>query len=208
MNTVSKVRTLAIIIKVLVIILSLTLLGYSFGCQEISYGPGVLAPEPPVQNNLKDIEQIIHEDYLIKMLAEFSIKAKVLSVKKYSSDLSPTDLALGWGPMSDENVIDRITITQSNRWYYWRVTEYPIPRRDIETHSANMHMIPASPEVAEQIKRVKKGNIVTFYGYLVEINGTDGFHWKSSLTREDTGNHSCELVWIEYFQIISPSNSP
>ncbi|MFC1952149.1 hypothetical protein ACFLV8_00740 [Chloroflexota bacterium] len=194
--------------KVFIIILFVTICGCSFGCQEVSYGPGVLAPNPPVQNNIKNAEQIVYEEYLIKPLAEFSIKAKVLSVKRYSSDLSPVDLALGWGHMSDETVIDKISISQSNRWYYWRVTEYPIPRRDIEINSANMHMIPASPEVAKQIGQVKKGDMVEFYGYLVEVKRADGWYWKSSLTREDTGNHSCELVWVEYFKILSPSEPP
>jgi len=222
MHTVLKVRTVAtpiatiapvivladILKKVFIIILYITLLGCSFGCQEVSYGPGVLAPDPPAQRNLKNAEQIVYKDYLIQPLAEFAIKAKVLSVKKYNSDLSPVDLALGWSPMSDENIIDKITIRQSNRAYYWRVTEYPIPRRDIQTNSANMHIIPSSTDLAEQIGRVKKGNIVAFYGYLVEAKKSDGWHWKSSLTREDTGSHSCELVWIEDFQIFSPSKLP
>ena len=170
--------------------------------------PGSASPRPPVQNNLANPEQIVHGDYLIAKLAEFSIKAKVLSVKRYSSDLSPADLVLGWGPMSDESVIAQITISQSNRWYYWRTAEYPISHRDIETHSANMHMIPVTTDIAEQLRRVRKGDIVEFYGYLVEVKSGDGWYWRSSLTREDTGDHSCEVVLVEYFQILNPSVSP
>jgi hypothetical protein len=192
----------------LFIALSLVLIGGLTGCGEVSYGPGVLAPDPPVQNNIKNAETIVYEDYLITPLAEFSLKARVLSVKRYSSDLSPVDLAMGWGPMSDESVTDEITIKQSNRWYYWRVTEYPIPHRDIETHSANMHMIPASPGVAEELRRVQKGSLVELYGYLVKVERSDGWYWKSSLSRNDTGDNSCELIWVEFFRILTPSESP
>jgi hypothetical protein len=29
------------------------------------------------------------------------------------------------------------------------------------------------------------------------VDGDDGFTWSSSLSREDTGNGACELIWIE-----------
>jgi hypothetical protein len=34
-------------------------------------------------------------------------------------------------------------------------------------------------------------------GYLVEARGADGWRWRSSLTREDTGAGACELIWVE-----------
>jgi hypothetical protein len=74
-----------------------------------------------------------------------------LSSERYSlgreADLSPVDLALGWGKMSDEAVLSKINITQSNRFYYWHVDAFPIPRREIEINSANMHMIPADDRI-------------------------------------------------------------
>jgi hypothetical protein len=81
------------------------------------------------------------------------------------------------------------------------VKEFPIPRRDIEIHSANMHMIPATAEVERQLLRVRPGQVVALMGYLVEVRGRDGFRWRSSLTREDTGNGACELVWVEKLDV-------
>ena len=34
-------------------------------------------------------------------------------------------------------------------------------------------------------------------GYLVKITKADGWHWISSLKRDDTGGGSCELFWVE-----------
>ena len=185
------------------VFLLLTLFVCSCG-QGMKYYPGMSAPDQPVQKNLNNGEQFIFRDYLIMPLAEFDIKAKVLSAKRYSSDLVPVDLALGWGPMSDDKVISAITVQQSDRWYRWYTDELPITQRQIETNSSNMHLIPADDEVEKQIKRARKGDTVEFYGYLVEAKGADGSYWRSSLTRGDTGNNACEVVWVIEFWIVPP----
>ena len=71
----------------------------------------------------------------------------VLSSESYhfeaESELVPTDLALGWGPMSDSSVLKRLHITQSGRWYeYTYRLPPPIPIAEIVSHSASMHLIP------------------------------------------------------------------
>ena len=88
--------------------------------------------------------------------------------------LSPVDLALGWGRMSDESVVDRLEIWQSGRWYRWQTDAFPIPRGEIETHSGNMHLIPASESVESAVGRACTGHIVEFSGSLVRVDGQDG----------------------------------
>ena len=135
----------------------------------VEYGPGEFAPSDPVQVDLETPDSFDHGDYTITRMAKFRIKAKVLSRKDYRWDrgaaVSPIDLALGWGRMSDEKVLEAIDISQSGRWYHWRTDNFPIPRREIETHSANMHMIPANDSVLQQLKRVREGELVSINGY-------------------------------------------
>ncbi|WIF66145.1 hypothetical protein QN096_20600 [Metapseudomonas otitidis] len=137
----------------------------------------------------------------ITPLQPFQLEARILGREDYRFDagarLSPTDLALGWGPMADPAVLAQIRITQGNRWYHWSTERFPIPRREIETHSANMHMIPATAQVARDLADVAPGQRISISGQLVRVDGDDGFTWVSSLTREDTGNGACELVWLE-----------
>ena len=169
-------------------------------------GPGIKAPESPVQQGLKQPDNFQFKGYQITPLAEFKIRAKVLSREAYSlgreSELSPVDFALGWGEMSDEAVLEKIDISQSGRWYRWRVQEFPIPRKTIETHSANMHLIPANDLVEDTIDLVKQGQVIELDGYLIRAEADDGWHWQSSLTRNDTGAHACELVYVESAQLI------
>ena len=121
------------------------------------------------------------------------------------SDLSPVDLALGWGNMSDERILSDIEISQSGRFYRWQVDSFPIPRREIETHSANMHLIPANEAVKDEIEKVREGEIIEISGSLVEVlSNNDGWRWTSSLTRTDTGSGACELILVDSFNIVTP----
>ncbi|WP_068827952.1 hypothetical protein [Pseudomonas sp. BMS12] len=144
--------------------------------------------------------------YTITPLQPFELQARVLGREDYRFDrgaaVAPTDLALGWGPMAEPQILAQIRITQGNRWYRWRVSEFPIPRRDIETHSANMHLIPATPEVARTLAAITPGETISLSGQLVRVEGSDGFTWLSSLSREDTGDGACELIWVESLGIL------
>lgn len=173
--------------------------------ESITHGPGIIAPEQPEQETINSGEQFSYKDYQITPLATFQLEARVLSAKRYrtgrESELSPVDLALGWGPMSDEAVLKEIKIRQANRFYYWKVKRFPIPRKEIEHNSANMHLIPSNREIAKVIKNVRTGHVVAIEGYLVKVNAQDGWWWKSSLTRNDTGNGACEVVWVDEIEI-------
>ena len=173
-----------------------------FNTRPVSYGPGIMALEAPVQVKLDPSTKVMLGDYSIQELASFDLKAKVLSKKNYrfdrESDLSPTDLALGWGLMSDEQVLQDIRISQSGRFYFWRTKEFPIPKKDIERLSANMHLIPADDAVAQQIRDVREGEIIELSGTLVNVTTPEGWKWKSSLTRKDTGKGACEVILVKH----------
>ncbi len=137
----------------------------------------------------------------VSALQPFQLEARILAREDYYFDrgakLSPTDLALGWGPMADPEVLRHISISQRNRWYIWRAEQLPIERRQIELHSANMHFIPANPQVASTLAQLKEGQQIRLSGQLVSVDGDDGYRWVSSLSREDTGDGACELIWVE-----------
>jgi len=168
---------------------------------EISRAPGVLAPDEPYQKEVYSTRIREINGYRIELLASFDIRARVIAAERYwfdqGSALSPVDLVLGWGAMSDSAVLEQISISQGGRFYHWWVKNLSLPRRAIETQSANMHMIPATGEIARQLKSIRSGNMVHLKGYLVEATSKRGFRWRSSLTRTDTGGGACELILVE-----------
>jgi hypothetical protein len=174
--------------------------------RDVVQPPGVLAPDAPQQVNLDDGATLRRDDISLATRAHIELTARVLSREDYAWDaeavLSPTDLALGWGRMSDSAVLAGIDISQSGRFYYWRTQAWPIPRREIEQSSANMHMIPADAGVRGALKRVRKGQLVHIEGFLVDASRAGGWRWNTSLTRGDTGAGACELVYVESLEIV------
>ena len=183
--------------------LALAFFVYFYLHRPITYPAGVLIDSEPTQVVIGDGEQVIaHGEYQLKALARFSLDARILHRKTYGYDreskLVPVDLAVGWGPMSDQAVLDHLEITQSMRFYWY---EYnlppPIPKEQIISHSTNLHVIPATPAVASFCKSLRQGELVHLEGKLVEATGTEIGTWRSSLSRTDTGNGACELMLVE-----------
>ncbi len=170
--------------------------------------PGVLAPADPVQVDIAHGTPFQDGEFTITPLADFSLTARVLSRADYSWDraaaLSPTDFAFGWGAMSDTKVLAGLDISQSGRWYFyrWNSPQPPIPLPEIIRSSANMHMIPANDTVRAQIKRVRVGEVVHLEGELIQARGKDGSTWRSSMTREDSGDGACEVVYVRKLAVM------
>jgi hypothetical protein len=183
--------------------LVLICLGYHWTHRPITYPPGVLITEEPEQTNLPaNTTSIEYGPFHLKPLARFTIEARLLHRKIYRYDreaaLAPVDLAVGWGPMSDQAVLDRLDISQSMRffWYEYRLPP-PIPPEQIVSHGANLHIIPATAAIETECKSLRQGALIHLQGELVEATGPGIGTWRSSLTRTDTGNGACELVWVE-----------
>lgn len=190
------------------LLLALGLLGFAhwwFDSRPLAHVPGVLVPETPRQSPLAEARSFRHEDYLIQPLARYELQARVLSRRDYRFDagasLAPTDLALGWQRMSDSAVLDRMQIDQGARWYTWRADEPPLPVAEITRSSANTHLIPGNEAVAAALRRVRAGSVVRLEGLLVAASRDDGWRWRSSLSRDDSGGGACELVWVERLEV-------
>ncbi len=191
-------------------ILSVAALCYLFisdrDATPIEYAPGVLITDQPRQLNQKPTGFML-DDYQLTRKARFEIRARVLSTESYytgrTADLSPIDLALGWGVMSDQAVIDQLDISQSGRWYRWKYeSSPPVPEQQIISSSSNMHMIPASKAIDRSLKKLRKGDIISLSGYLVDVDHESGWQWRSSMTRTDTGDGACELVYVESLSVV------
>ncbi len=172
----------------------------TYTARPIKHDPGILVNETPNQREIAAATPFAYKGYQVTPLAEFSLEARILGTERYTlgreSDLSPVDLALGWGPMSDSAVTSRLSIRQSGRFYHWSASRLPIPKQAIVSHSANMHMVPADTQIEKTLKSLREGEIVHLAGYLIRADAADGWHWVSSLTRDDSGNGACELVWV------------
>ena len=176
----------------------------------ISYPPGVLIAAEPQQTATTSEDSAFDEgQFHFQPLAHFALDARVLHQKIYRYDrgaaLVPVDLAVGWGPMSDQAVLDQLEISQSARFFWYQYQRQPpIPSEEIVSHATNLHLIPSNKAVAAQCKSVRTGELIHLSGLLVEATGPEIGTWRSSLSRTDSGNGACELVWVEELEQISP----
>lgn len=169
----------------------------------------MLAADDPRQTDAPGGAQLLIGRWRLTVRAHYLITARILGLERYHfdtlSDLVPEDLALGWGPMSDNKNLLHVEITQSNRFYFWRAPAgTPIPKDSIILHSANTHVIPRDALVARQLKRLRPGEVVTLTGDLVDGVRDDGAWINTSLVRTDTGAGACEVMLVSDVALLSP----
>lgn len=173
----------------------------------------------PVQQNATGEVTTTAGDYDVKITykASYEIEALVVSVKNYHGSafgdlLAPRDAALAWGTVAEHNEDIDFHWRQSGRWYYWNVNSYeelaPVGKEsDVNTQSANNHLIPADDNVLKQINKIKTGDHIKITGYLVDVKGEkpDGsyYTWSSSTSRNDTGDGSCELIYVTNLEFLN-----
>jgi len=163
---------------------------------------GMIAPDEPQQVDIVTDARGIHGRWTLTPRARYDITARILSREDYSfdklSDLVPEDLALGWGPMSDNQILRSFKISQGARFYAWQAsTELPIPVQQVIDHSANTHVIPVSSHVRSQLASLRVGQVVHLVGILVDGVSSDGTFFHTSLSREDSGPGACEVMLVE-----------
>jgi len=165
-------------------------------------GPALI--EDPVQVLLSQPETTLYEGregpVSLVLLASYEIKAAVKSIHRYSSDyssqVSPVDLVLAWGKLNQPAIDSQISYRQSNRWYYFQFSPAcPVDGAYIQAHSANVHLIPADDNIRRQLNGLRRNDTVQISGYLVAVQFTPG-EWRSSLSREDSGDGACEIIYV------------
>jgi hypothetical protein len=174
---------------------------YANPWRSITHQPGVLVKAAPVQSAAPKVALPDVEDWKLVATAEYKLHGLVLGTKRYHSglaaDLVPIDVAIGWGRMSDQSVLDQFTLSMSNRFFFYKWENEPaIPVDEIMSSAANNHIISANADVRKVIASLIPGHIVTLRGYLVNAMHPDGANWNSSLRRDDTGNGACELFYV------------
>ena len=185
-----------------VVLLGLAQLWERYTHRALARPDGVLVADDPVQTDAADAIPFARGEFTLKPLAEFSLHGRVLLVERYRLDreaaLAPYDLGIGWQRMSDSAVLRHLDLSQSGRFLHWRWRDAtPIPEAEITRSAANIHLIPADRLIAARIAALRPGQLVALRGQLVEASRPDGWHWRSSLSRTDSGSGACELMYVE-----------
>lgn len=147
-------------------------------------------------------ESVRFREHTLHPLARYSVTALVLSKMRYRFDrfaeVSDTDLALGWGVLSQASVLDRLKIRQNDRYWFWGYQgDPPAPVDELMKSGANTHILVSDKEARRVIDHADRGDVLALEGALVEVVGDDGFTATSSLARDDKGAGACEVFFVE-----------
>lgn len=137
--------------------------------------------------------------------AQFQVVGRVLARQTYNNDwqseISPLDLAIGWGDLNDDRVDKWVEWGQSGRWYFYRwVKGAPYDGTYLRTHSSNIHIIPATESLETILLKIRKDDRIVLEGQLVDveaINKKKRWQNQTSLTRIDSGNGACEILLVD-----------
>ena len=145
------------------------------------------------------------KEFVLTPRASYDISALVLSTERYrfgaAGAILPWDFAVGWGEAVTQDVFGRISVSQFSRFYSWSTRDPSLDVRAVTRSSANVHLIAASRRIERGFARVRRGDVVRLEGDLVDIEGPDGFTWKTSLSRDDTGPGACETLYVRWLTV-------
>lgn len=189
-------------VMVALIALSLWTGWHQFEARAVHPPDGEIAPAEPIQTDPLEAVPLQRGRWTLTPRADYDVTARILSREDYRfdqlADLIPEDLALGWGPMSDNRVLAAFEITQGARFYMWQpLRALPIPREDVISHSANTHVIPIDDHIRSELKRLRVGQVVHLTGSLVDGKRDDGASVRTSLVRTDSGAGACEILLVD-----------
>ena len=178
------------------------------------------APDAPHQINLDEpffLETV--DGVEVWALAEYDIQARILSRRRYYwdwglpwswawTDISPIDLTVGWGNLSDTAIA-----SQTEFWNFYRFGWLEFSNdlfassqsfsHDIRSKLANMHMIPATYEVRAQLLDLRDNQTVRMKGFLVALGEDGELRAFSSMSRyDDFGPGDCEIMYVTAIEVI------
>lgn len=176
--------------------------------RQITYPPGILISSEPHIAPIKNPVPWKAGNKEIYPLAGFWLKGRVLCSERYShdflSDVSPIDIGLGWGPMSDQSVIDKLEFGQSNRILVFEPAdqkELPHGYGTLWRYFKNVHTLPAGEDIRKKVCSVRIGDLIELSGFLVGIKENGRWMAISSMRKEWGLDHTtCLIFWVTHFK--------
>jgi hypothetical protein len=115
------------------------------------------------------------------------------------------DVCVVWGEAIANGSYRKVTYESGEFTCYYGWSAILSPPYNPEKMSNN-HLLPANDIVAHQIRGIRTGDQVRMNGLLVDYRvssgGRDVFTRQTSLTRNDTGNGACEIVYVTDMHVI------
>lgn len=173
----------------------------------------------PVQTEIVEASfPFTHYDhtYRIQPLAEYEISGLIVSHNNISSitdayhtskSVDFRDVCLVWGSNVGSGAFRRYDFW-SEPWTCYAQTKRGHESASLnERELSNNHLLTSDPTIRKLIESVSIGDQIRLKGKLISYwpEGYSELERRSSMTRSDTGNGACEVMWVEEAEILKRS---
>jgi hypothetical protein len=149
-------------------------------------------------------------------VARFETRGRVLNIERFKPyqslvnwipGLRPSthDIGLGYGPMTDTANVERFKYSHEGTTHGLRALflrpRGPMTQAEwdaLAPHVTNLHVIPASDLVLQQVRRLRHGDLVTLRGQLVNVRDAQGRVATTSIT---AGDRDCEILLVTEVEV-------
>lgn len=155
-------------------------------------------------------------NYLITPQSSYEIWGLVVShndIRRFSDiyhtaeSVDLKDVCVIWGNNAREGYYEPGKYKSGSWTCYWEFSDAESWRQFVESQISNNHLLATDPAVQKEIRNVQVGDQIHLKGYLVNYkNESTGWTRETSLTRKDTGNHACEVMFVEEFNNLQEGN--
>lgn len=139
---------------------------------------GELVPSSPIMTPLDQSFDILRMGFRVRAVSEMSFRSVILSRRRYFFDrfrISPMDLVLGWGALSNPSVFRSLRVSTSRPDIHVRKTsDQEFDPELIMSSMSLFHIIPSRISVWDDLSRLRRNNIVDLSGFLCEVTDLDG----------------------------------
>ena len=173
----------------------------------------------PLQTTVSDQTTPIYrgnQGGVITPIASYSISAKVLRVRvnlhfrDEGFSLFPIDVSLAWGKVAESDYNKYLSVSIEDFRIAQNTLEFQIDEEKVPAgltfdyicdHLSNNHVCPSDQNVYNAVANLGRGQTVRLDGYLVTADYPGRGSQSSSLSRTDTGDHACEIFFVNRVQV-------
>jgi len=129
--------------------------------------------------------------------------------RKWNDVLNQKDLCVLYNHNVKANIYDDFSFKSGPWTCYFHTNSREAFENFDKTGLSNNHLLSEDGDIEEQIIEADIGDQIHFKGYLAEYSHNSGrnFFRGTSTTREDTGNHACETIFVTEFEILKKNPS-
>ena len=173
----------------------------------------------PIQTEIDSrefVEKRKGTSYLIEPLFDYKLYGLIvayhhskswfdISHERWKDFINTKDITVIWGYNLKEGDYQQVRFSHGDFTGYYQLPCGPIKFKP--QYFSNNHLLAANAQIEKTFMQARTGDQIYLEGYLINYAHSKASGMRNtSITREDTGNNSCEIIYVTGFEILKKAN--